>query len=130
MGCRGLHCDGCNPSGGGPAAAVVVLLVIGAVALRSVWPQLVRVLEIAGWTAAALSGTVLAAAGGVGTVRVVRAVRARRARRQYITPGQGRPAGRAIPGGRRVPSQPVEPPPWRPVAGWAVIERKTGEGER
>jgi hypothetical protein len=127
MGCRGLHCDGCRPNGGGPAAAVVLLLVIGAVALRSVWPELVRVLEIAGWTAAAISGTVLAAAGGVGTVRAVRAVRARRARRQHIAPGR---AGRPLPAGRRAGAQPVEPPPWRPVPGWVVIERNPGEGER
>lgn len=79
MRCKGLHCDGCR-QGAGPAGgvgAVVALLVIVAVAARSVWPQIVSAVEIAGWTLAGVSGTAIGVTGGVLTRRAVRARRAR-----------------------------------------------------
>jgi hypothetical protein len=110
MGCRGLHCDGCR-QGGGPAGgmgAVLVLLVIIALAARSVWPQIVSAVEIAGWTVAGVSATAIAVTGGVLTRRAVRAHRARRAAVLAgrpvitITPPRGH-LGPARPG--------IEPPP-------------------
>jgi hypothetical protein len=88
MGCKGLHCDGCNP-GGGPAAAVIALLVIVAVAAREVWPKVVHAVEIAAWTVAGVTGAAIVITGTVLTVRVTRRVRARRALRQatyHVTP--------------------------------------------
>ena len=81
MGCKGLHCDGCN-HGGGPAAAVIALLVIIAVGLREAWPKIVHAVEIAAWTVAGVTGAAIVVTGTVLTVRVVRRVRARRAARQ------------------------------------------------
>jgi len=81
MGCNGLHCDGCGHGSGGPAAAVIALLVIVAVAAREVWPKVVHAVEIAAWTVAGLTGAAILATGTVLTVRVVRRVRARRALR-------------------------------------------------
>ena len=81
MGCRGLHCDGCG-HGGGPAAAVLALLVIVAVAAREVWPKVVHAVEIAAWAVAGITGAAIVITGAVLTVRVARRVRARRELRQ------------------------------------------------
>jgi hypothetical protein len=78
MGCKGLHCDGCNlGSPAGPAAAVLALLVIVAVAAREAAPKLVHAVEIAAWTVAGLTGAAIVVIGTVVTVRVVRRFRAR-----------------------------------------------------
>jgi hypothetical protein len=79
MDCKGLHCDGCNHGSGGPAAAVIALLVIVAVAAREVWPKVVHAVEIVAWTVAGLTGAAIVITGTVLTVRVTRRVRARRA---------------------------------------------------
>lgn len=79
MGCQGLHCDGCDHgSGGGPAAAVIVLLIFIAVGVRAAWPQIVHAAEIAAWTMAGIAGTAVTVTGAVLTVRAVRRARARR----------------------------------------------------
>jgi hypothetical protein len=64
MGCKGLHCDGCNHGGSpaGPAAAVLALLVIVAVAAREVWPKVVHAVEIAAWTVAGITGAAIRSA--------------------------------------------------------------------
>ena len=82
MGCKGLHCDGCNHGSGGPAAAVIALLVIIALGLRAAWPKVVHTVEIAAWTVAGATGAAIVITGTVLTVRAVRRVRARRALRQ------------------------------------------------
>jgi hypothetical protein len=84
MGCKGLHCDGCNHGGSpaGPAAAVLALLVIVAVAAREVWPKVVHAVEIAAWTVAGITGAAIVITATVLTVRAVRQARARRAERQ------------------------------------------------
>ena len=116
MGCKGLHCDGCG-HGGGPAAAVIALLVIVAVAARKVWPDIVHGLEITAWTVAAVTGAAILITGTVLTVRTVRRVRARRALRQatyYAAPisraadrtPHHRPARRAS-GARPAPAAPA-----------------------
>ena len=88
MGCKGLHCDGCGHGSGGPAAAVIALLIIVAVAAREVWPKIVEAVEIAAWTVAGVTGAAILATGTVLTVRVARRVRARRAARvtYHVTP--------------------------------------------
>ena len=88
MGCKGLHCDGCNHGSGGPAAAAIALLVIIAVALRKAWPEIVRAVEIAAWTVVGVTGTAIVITGTVLTVRATRRVRARRAARvtYHVTP--------------------------------------------
>jgi len=105
MSCKGLHCDGCG-HGGGPAAAVVALVVIVALALRKAWPAIVSALEIAAWTVAAVTGTAIAITCTALAVRAVRKHRARRAvayrprpvipviylNGQPIDPAAGRPA--------------------------------------
>jgi MYXO-CTERM domain-containing protein len=84
MGCKGLHCDGCNhaSSPAGPAAAVLALLVIVAVAAREVWPKVVHAVEIAAWIVAGTIGAALILTATVLTVRAVRRARARHAERQ------------------------------------------------
>ena len=88
MGCKGLHCDGCNHGSDGPAAAVIALLIIVAVAAREVWPKVVHAVEIAAWTVAGSTGAAILATGTVLTVRVARRVRARCAARvtYHVTP--------------------------------------------
>jgi hypothetical protein len=81
MGCKGLHCDGCG-HGGGPAVAVIALLVIVAVAAREVWPKVVHAVEIAAWAVAGVTGAAVVITGTVLTVRMVRRVRTLRALRQ------------------------------------------------
>ncbi len=110
MGCNGLHCDGCGGSGG-PAAAAIALLVFIAVGLRAVWPKVVHVLEIIGWTLAAASGAVIVAAGTVVTVRVIRS---RRARIQNTTTAFPSAATRIVPA-VRVTVLPSRPAGVRPV---------------
>ncbi len=83
MGCKGLHCDGCKHGSGGPAAAVIALLVIVAVAAREAWPRVVHAVEIAAWTVAGVTGAAIVVTGTVLAVRVVRRVRARRALATY-----------------------------------------------
>ena len=125
MGCKGLHCEGCG-HGGGPAAAVIALLVIVAVAARKVWPDIVHGLEITAWTVAAVTGAAILITGTVLTVRTARRVRARRALRQAtcratVIPAArltGRPAIEA-PAGRPALSQ---PPQHRPGA-WPLPGR-------
>jgi hypothetical protein len=129
MGCKGLHCDGCNHGSGGPAAAVIALLVIVAVAAREVWPKVVHAVEIAAWTVAGVTGAAIVITGTVLTVRVVRRVRARR----EMAYRHGRPvivivdetralftqlpsAGRPVPGAIEPPSD-ARPGRW-PVSGW------------
>jgi hypothetical protein len=101
MGCKGLHCDGCHHgSPAGPAAAVLALLVIVAVAARGAWPKVVHAVEIAAWTMSGVTGAAIVITGTVLTVRGVRRARARRAARQvtyHIAP--------VIPAARR-----TEPP--------------------
>jgi hypothetical protein len=89
MGCKGLHCDGCDHGSGGPAAAVIALLVIVALAARSAWPYVVHAVEIAAWTVAGVTGAAIVITGGVLAARVARRGRARRAAAQVtyrVTP--------------------------------------------
>jgi hypothetical protein len=112
MGCHGLHCDGCNHgSGGGPAAAVIALLIFIAVGIRAAWPQIVHAVEITAYTVAAITGTAIVVTGTVLTVRTVRRVRARRALHQatyHVTP--------VIPA-TRLPGPPAIDRPERPALG-------------
>ena len=106
-GCKGLHCEGCGHRGG-PAGAVIVLVVMVALALRKVRPQIVSALEITAWTVAAVTG---AAITGTCTVLIVRVVRRRRARRPVVyRPGAVIPAARLV-------GRPVESPGGRPAIG-------------
>jgi hypothetical protein len=107
MGCKGLHCDGCG-HGGGPAAAVVALVVIVALALRKAWPAIVSALEIAAWTVAAVSGAAIAVTAGVVAVRMARRRRARRA--VIYRPGPVIPAVRLV-------AEHIDPPAQRPAIG-------------
>ena len=123
MGCKGLHCDGCNHGSGGPAAAVIALLVIIALGLRAAWPQIVHAVEIAAWTVAGVTGAAIVITGTVLTVRVVRRVRARRAIRQatyHVAPVI--PAVRLI--GRPAIDRPERPalgqPPRRQPGAWPL----------
>lgn len=133
MGCKGLHCDGCG-HGGGPAAAVIALVVIVALALHKAWPAIVAALEIAAWTLASVCGAALAITG---TVLAVRMVRRRRARRALYRPAPVIPAVRLV-------AEHINPPAQRPaitrhqgalpLAGWweeigARPERHDGPGE-
>jgi hypothetical protein len=77
MGCHGLHCDGCR-HGGGPAGAVVVLLVVIAVAVRAEWHAIAAAVEVIAWC---LLGSA-AVAGAVTAAVIVR--RARRAHRDRM----------------------------------------------
>lgn len=131
MGCKGLHCDGCqHGSPAGPAAAVLVLLVIVAVAAREVAPKLVHALEIAAWTAAGIIGAALVITSTVLTVRVTRRVRARRAARQVtyharIIPAE--PLSRSATDrttGRPALRQPPRRTTW-PLPGWWEDVRPT-----
>jgi hypothetical protein len=63
--CPGLHCPGCDSSGGGLIALVVVLAVIGAV-IHAIWHTIVEVAEIIALTVLSLTG--LAAVAGIGYV--------------------------------------------------------------
>ena len=132
MGCKGLHCDGCG-HGGGPAAAVVALVVIVALALHKAWPAIVAALEIAAWTLASVCGAALAITV---TVLAVRAAR-RRARRALYRPAPVIPALHLVAGHIETPAQrPAitrRPATW-PLAGWweeigARPERHDGPGE-
>lgn len=104
MRCHGLHCDGCRHGSGGPAAAVIALLALIALAPRNVWPQLVSALEIAAWTVAGVTAAAIAITVMVLTVRAARSHRARLTARQAVIyrPGlvippaeSGRPAARS-----------------------------------
>ena len=117
MGCKGLHCDGCG-HGGGPAAAVIALLVIVAVAARKLWPDIVHGLEITAWTVAAVTGTAILITGTVLTVRTVRRVRARRALRQAAYR-----AAPVIPATRLIEHPTIEPPAGRPALGQPAQHR-------
>jgi hypothetical protein len=138
MGCKGLHCDGCN-HGGGPAAAVIALLVIIALGLRAAWPRIVHVVEIAAWTVAAVTGAAILITGTVLTVRVVRQLRARRAIHQATYH-----VASVIPAARLIehpaidwPERPAlgQPPQHRPgawpLAGWRddIRPRIGGDGD-
>jgi hypothetical protein len=138
MGCKGLHCDGCG-HGGGPAAAVIALLVIVAVAARKVWPEIVHAVEIAAWTVAGVTGAAILVTGGVLTARTIRRCRARRAIRQATYHATVIPAARLIE--RHAIDRPAErpalgPPPRRqpgawPLPGWwqDVRPRIGGDGD-
>ena len=119
MGCKGLHCDGCNHGSGGPAAAVIALLVIVAVAAREVWPKVVHAVEIAAWTVAGLTGAAILATGTVLTVRVVRRVRARRALRQAARQVHAAYHATVIPAVRLTDPSAIDRPEWpeRPALG-------------
>lgn len=115
--CKGLHCEGCG-HGGGPAAAIVALVVIVALALRKAWPAIMSALEIAAWTLAAVTGATIAVTC---TVLAVRAVRKHRARRAVAyRPGVVIPAARVVErpigpaAGRAALGQPrrSQPGPW------------------
>jgi hypothetical protein len=120
MGCHGLHCDGCR-HGGGPAGAVVVLLVVIAVAVRAEWHAIAAAVEVIAWCllgSAAVAGAVTAA---MLTGRVIRAHRDRAGQRpatvllppgryHVIPPGDHarraaieapRPRLHVVPGGRQ-----------------------------
>lgn len=84
MRCHGLHCDGCRHGSGGPAAAVIALLALIALALRKVWPQLVSALEIAAWTVAGVTAAAIAITVTVLTIRSARRHRARLTARQAV----------------------------------------------
>ena len=62
--CPGLHCPGCDSSGG-LIALVVVLAVIGAV-IHAIWHTIVEVAEIVALTVLSITG--LAAVAGIGYV--------------------------------------------------------------
>jgi hypothetical protein len=111
MGCKGLHCDGCG-HGGGPAAAVIALLVIVAVAAREVWPKVVHAVEIAAWTVAGVTGAAVVITGTVLTIRVVRRVRSRRALRQAAYPVRTTGQARVIPAARLTGHPAIERPEW------------------
>jgi hypothetical protein len=129
MGCKGLHCDGCNHDGG-PAAAVIALLVIVALGLRAAWPKVVHAVEIAAWTVTGVTGAVIVITGTVLTVRAVRRVRARRALRQATYHAQVIPAVRladrsaiARAGWPALGQPPRRQPGVWPLAGWREDER-------
>ncbi len=103
---KGLHCEGCGHRGG-PAGAVIALLVMVALALRKAWPQIVAALEITAWTVAAVTGAALTATCGV---LILRAVRRRRAHAVVYRPGPVIPAA-------RLAEHPIEPPIGRPAIG-------------
>lgn len=111
MGCKGLHCDGCG-HGGGPAAAVIALLVIVALALRKAWPEIVHAVEIAAWTVAAVAVAVILITGTVLTAQTVRRVRARRALRQATYR-----AAPVIPAARLIERPTIDPPAGHPALG-------------
>ena len=128
MGCKGLHCDGCN-HGGGPAAAVIALLVIIALGLRAAWPQIVHAVEIAAWTVAGVTGAAIVITGTVLTVRAVRRVRARRALRQATYHAPVIPAARltghpAIDRPRASRARPAPAAPPRGVAAARLVGGK------
>jgi len=133
-GCKGLHCAGCG-HGGGPAAAVVALVVMVALALRKAWPAIVSGLEIAAWTVAAVAGTALVITGTALAVRAVRRHRARRAvayRPGVVIPAArvtGHPIGPAA--GRPALGQPRRPEPGRwPLPGrWEQTSSPGGDGD-
>jgi hypothetical protein len=104
MGCKGLHCDGCG-HGGGPAAAVIALVVIVALALHKAWPAIVAALEIAAWTLVSVCGAALVITV---TVLAVRMARRHRARRALYQPGPVVPAIRLV-------AEHVETPAQRPA---------------
>jgi hypothetical protein len=105
MGCKVLHCDGCG-YGGVPAAAVIALVVIVALALHKAWPAIVAALEIAAWTVASACGAALAVTAGVLAVRMARRHRARRA--ALYRPGPVLPAVRLV-------AEHIESPAERPA---------------
>ena len=134
MGCKGLHCDGCtHGSSGGPAAAVIALLVIIAVALRKAWPEIVRAVEITAWAVAGLAGAAILTTGRVLTVRVTRRIRARCAAQQVTyhvapvipavrltqPPAINRPERPAL-------GQPRQPGAWPLHGWWADIRPRIG----
>jgi hypothetical protein len=131
--CKGLHCDGCGHGSGGPAAAVIALVVIVAVAAREVWPKVVRAVEIAAWAVAGVTGAVIFVTGTVLAVRVVRRVRARRMAQVAYHVGPVIPAVRlAGPPAIEWPERPAlgqsaqQPGAW-PLPAWqAEIRPRTG----
>src|SRR6266704_3220564 len=96
--CRGLHCDGCRDRGGS-GAALAGLAVIIALAVPQVWPRIAHAVEIAAWTTAALTGTVITMTAGVWLTRISRRRRARRAAERTAV---RRPAGHVAAGTRRM----------------------------
>jgi len=143
MGCKGLHCDGCN-HGGGPAAAVIALLIIIALGLRAAWPKAVHVVEIAAWTVAGVTGAAIAITGTVLAVRAVRRVRGRRELRQAARHVHAAYTATVIPSVRLTDRSAIDraewpalgPPPQRqpgawPLAGWREDERPRigGDGD-
>jgi hypothetical protein len=124
MGCKGLHCDGCHHgSPAGPAAAVLALLVIVAVAAREVWPKVVHTVEIAAWTVAGVTGAAIVITGTVLTVRAVRRARARRAARQVtyrITPAVPAPRRTGPPAIDRPARPALGQPPRRQAGTWPL----------
>ncbi len=135
MGCKGLHCDGCN-HGGGPAAAVIALLVIIALGLRAAWPQIVHAVEISAWTVAGVTGAAILITGMVLTVRGACRVRARRTVRQATCHATVIPAARLIAHPAiDWPERPAlgQPPQHRPGAwplpGWWEESRPRMDGD-
>ncbi len=117
--CKGLHCDGCKA--GGPAGAVIALVVIIALAARAAMPAIVSAVEIIAWTVAAVTGSAVVITGGVLTTKAIRRHRAREA----LTCRRGQPFIVVQPQNIRLARRPapgeIEPPPgtprW-PVTGW------------
>src|SRR6266704_268353 len=89
--CRGLHCGGCRDRGGS-VAALAGLAVIIALAVPQVWPRIAHAVEIAAWTTAALTGTVITMTAGVWLTRISRRRRARRAAERTAVRRQAGPA--------------------------------------
>ena len=114
-GCKGLHCDGCG-HGGGPAAAVIALVVIVALALHKAWPAIVSVLEIAAWTLAACAGRPSPSPVAVLAVRMARWHRARRA--ALYRPGPVLPAVRLVAEHIDTPASAPRSPAARPPGRW------------
>lgn len=86
--CPGLHCDGCGPGGGsgiGFAVLVVLAVVLGASAVRSVMPYVRFALEVAEYTLFTAAGITVAAAAVYAGYRVRRARSVRRPRRVPYT---------------------------------------------
>lgn len=86
-GCKGMHCHGCHSHdhGHGPnqlTLGVALLAFVSFAALREA-PKVIHILEIVGYTVAAVSGTAIV---GTLTFFIVRAIRRRRAATRALKP--------------------------------------------
>lgn len=115
--CPGLHCPGCDSSGGGLIALVVVLAVIGAV-IHAIWHTIVEVAEIIALTVLSLTG--LAAVAGIGYVAL--GIRASIARSRAQTGPEAVITGEVIHDSINVDHPPAIAPP--PRTSWLLTGQR------